>query len=270
MIEDTEIYIKTRRFVVMESGTKISVVTYGTNNLIKQRQLERKYYSEVLNKLIKMDKEETLTGIHMLVAIESLYWKGGVEPGYTILRNVQPKVFKRKTEYSNLDLIKTFEELEEDFYLVASGRDAYCNDASSPLWIRIYGYDYSPNVIEALRNPETNKILFYPPKNNFKNIERGYSRILYTSLKKQYGYENTASFYDIETRRLALYGYTGKIDYVYGYGGKTDYVHGYSGIRRQEIPALFIDDLVIQLTIKELDSMGYDFSWDYVESDNAE
>lgn len=247
---------------MVELGTRISVVTYGTNNLIKQRQLERKHYSEVLNKLIEMDEEETLTGIHMLVAIESLYWKGGVEPGYTILRNTRSKVLKRKTEYSNLDLIKTFEKLEEDFYREASKRDAYCNDASSPLWIRIYGYNYSSNVIEALTNPETNKILFYPPKNNFKNIEQGYSRIRYKTLEKQYGYEDATAVYDIETRRLALYGYK---------EGGSDFDLGYDGIRSaQEIPALFIDDIVIQLTIKELNSMGYDFSWDYVESENVE
>lgn len=102
-----------------------------------------------------------------------------------------------------------------------------------------------------LCNHETNNLLFFH-EDDENSLASG-AFVYYTREGKRYYGRKRRNIipaqYNRKTKRLVLYTYY------------------YSEYTRDEIPALLIDDLVIQLTARDLNELGYDFSWDYMESD---
>lgn len=245
-----------------EEDEMVTVPIYGRTDLIKQQWLERKYYPEVLNRLIKLDEEKPLVGDYIVEAIKNLYSEYGLEFGYVYLRLKWEEEYKNKTKYHKRIRVKMGLEADiQDWSEHAKWKREYeeehgIYDESKPLWKRVYETN-SPELIELLRNPETNKILFFNRKRlpsvrgdvDHRPLSRYFALVPYTpegkrcdGCKKEDGF---VAVYSLKKRRLALHGWDAR------------------GLRDEEIPARLIDGLVIQLTTRDLNSLGYDYLWEY-------
>lgn len=237
-----------RRQVNNPTHNVTPITTFGMGDANIRQVIERKYYSEVLNKLKEIDENSPLLGDNIVEAIIDLYRQYDIVLGHTFFEEYAQGSFTsgedKKREIAE-------DSLNQWFEYVNSAKGIASSNPHASLLVRIYGSESNilsgkqkAETAKLLCNYDTNKVLFFCGETLHKECFEISKPIPYTSsgslLDCSEADNCIAIRYNIKTKRALLYE---------GSSNNNKSIHP------NEIPALLIDDLVIQLTARELDSI---------------
>lgn len=141
------------------------ITTFGIGDANIRQAVERKYYSEVLNKLKEIDKDSPLLGDNIVEAIIDLYRQYDIILGHTFFEEYAQGSFT-SSEDKKREIAE--DSLNQWFEYVNSAKGITSNNPHTSLLVRIYGSESNiltgkqkVGTAELLCNLDTNKILFF-------------------------------------------------------------------------------------------------------------